>query len=352
MRRDVHDAPSDLPGDPFLRSALAECNLVLAPAFDEADNAALRSRDRHRGVVKAAAILGNLAVLIAILTTMAANLGDAAIVSAESTIRGAEFVITLIAVGSIAVGVFAQLQQRWYLQRHIAERLSLLKYDALVDLFATSSRANAASFDGWKSRLMAGVKGTAATTAGEMLTWAQTAHTFVHLAPSPEIAENTSSIGAFSAYYCRDGGRLEGQEAYFRERAHRYKATDSRLGSPLPSLFLLSVVLSLAYFVYVLWLYRFVSVVPSASVGAVLTGLAAVVLIVINVLRVLRSSDEYARNTMRFGALYQAIHPLGSRLRVTHDPHQILQTIVDIESLIEEEHREWLRLMIEAEWYS
>jgi exonuclease VII small subunit len=84
---------------------------------------------------------------------------------------------------------------------------------------------------------------------------------------------------------------------------------------------------------------------------------AAVLPVLGSCFRLLRSAFEYSRNTARFRAKYRALEQLISKLEValgqadTFTTEEIVRYMWKGELLLENEHREWLRLMKQAEWF-
>jgi hypothetical protein len=64
--------------------------------------------------------------------------------------------------------------------------------------------------------------------------------------------------------------------------------------------------------------------------------------------RTLRGAYEFGRNASRFRAKYYALVPLAERLSAGRDAPAIFHDLWYCEQILESEHREWLRLMIEA----
>ena len=118
----------------------------------------------------------------------------------------------------------------------------------------------------------------------------------------------------------------------------------------MPVLFLGGVIFSFFYAEYPL----VASVIEPGSrelLGRVLSAAAGGCIALAALVKILRTSDEYARNTMRFNAVYRALEALGRRLSNAAEMGSILRGIGDVEAVLEDEHREWLRLMIEADWH-
>ena len=72
-------------------------------------------------------------------------------------------------------------------------------------------------------------------------------------------------------------------------------------------------------------------------------------------IRILRSAHESTRNKTRFRAKQVALHEIEQRLRKnpianTADAEDVFRDLWCSEQILESEHREWLRLMLDAEW--
>jgi len=68
--------------------------------------------------------------------------------------------------------------------------------------------------------------------------------------------------------------------------------------------------------------------------------------------RTFRSAYDFARNTYRYRAKAVALNLIGSSLEHASGPHSQFLGLWFCEQTLENEHREWLRLMIEAEWFA
>src|SRR5439155_3729673 len=67
-------------------------------------------------------------------------------------------------------------------------------------------------------------------------------------------------------------------------------------------------------------------------------------------IRTLRTAYEFARNTSRYRAKAVALDRLDHILEEEKDPTSKVRLLGYSEGLLEFEHHEWCRLMIEAEW--
>jgi hypothetical protein len=79
--------------------------------------------------------------------------------------------------------------------------------------------------------------------------------------------------------------------------------------------------------------------------------LAACLPIIGGAIRLLRTAHEFGRNTLRFRATSNELKQLLDRLQKEADPRAKLEILHKTERALQAERREWLRLMIEAEWF-
>jgi hypothetical protein len=67
--------------------------------------------------------------------------------------------------------------------------------------------------------------------------------------------------------------------------------------------------------------------------------------------RTLRTAHEFGRNALRFRATAQKLGQLEAKLQKEDSPRAKLEVLQEAEQVLEVERREWLRLMVDAEWY-
>ena len=76
-------------------------------------------------------------------------------------------------------------------------------------------------------------------------------------------------------------------------------------------------------------------------------------------IRTLRSAHEFARLASLFRAKHNALKRIrdaldelmNEKIAVKNKTAQVLHTLWQCEQFLEDEHYEWLRLMLDAEWY-
>jgi hypothetical protein len=86
-------------------------------------------------------------------------------------------------------------------------------------------------------------------------------------------------------------------------------------------------------------------------VGELLIALAACLPVLGAGIRTLHTASERRRNAIRFQAKYYTLEKLRQELQQETDADAIFRLLWQCKRIMEFEHREWLRLMIEAEWF-
>lgn len=248
----------------------------------------------------------------------------------------------VVALISVGLGLFAAQQVNWLLERHKAERCRLLKFRCLIDPALWSGPASrAARLDRFRSEV----------AAIENLNRSGLHHWIAEdqLPETPEILSEAlvdrDGIRALIAYYQRQ--RLDVQAHFFADRARRNVRQDVWTRNLPPVLFFGSVLAALGHFGY--------DIVTGNHGESVVSRLLIVLAVVLAVLgagvRTFRGAHEFSRNTIRFRAKYLALNHLAEKLRQETDPAAALRDLWYCEQILESEHREWLRLMIDAEWF-
>jgi hypothetical protein len=67
--------------------------------------------------------------------------------------------------------------------------------------------------------------------------------------------------------------------------------------------------------------------------------------------RIHRAANESARNAARFEAVHHTLTALSERLRAAPDAPTVFRELGFCEQTFESDLREWMRLMVEAEWF-
>ena len=149
-------------------------------------------------------------------------------------------------------------------------------------------------------------------------------------------------------YYTEN--RVTFQSAYFYERSRQYEGRDRKLRLLPAACFFLSVTFALLHsLVDLVWNGQR----GSHYISTWLILLAACLPVIGGGVRTYRSAHEFARSASLFHAKHHNLEDLKKELEHadTNNPDAIMHLIWKCEDYLEREHREWLWLMIEAEWF-
>jgi hypothetical protein len=342
---------------PPLRDALARFQEKCAALFNESDDGAIRQQRRHRRVVRAFSVAGTLAVVFSILhlTRLLPLKGQKELTEwLAFVLLWGEAGAVVVAVGAVLYGVILSSQGHWLAGRHKAEMLRLLKFKLLLDPSLISGGAT--GLDEWEAKLDKEFESVERIKESSLHGWAWESRVpDIPVYPPGKI--DAGIIRDVLDYYQHK--RLDPQRDYFSTQATGNLRWDRLTRRVPPLLFFGSVLFAVAHLVgefveiygrgwpdyYDKWARE-----PSSlAVGFII--LAAILPTIGAGLRGWRSAYEFSRNTLRFHALQRALEELQDRLgRGNAEPEEIWRDLWWCEWLLEAEHREWLRLMIEAEW--
>jgi preprotein translocase subunit SecG len=338
-RDDMIDTLEDSERWPFLKP-LGGCHDELVKTYTDADGASKAAQNAHRNWVVVAAIFATLAVVLAII-----HLAE---LLPPPYVAVSELLAVLLA--ALAFNRGDKTREEWLQERHKAERCRFLKFSSMIlpDLYTQGGQLP----DEYTSHVgpqMAVVKHIAYINLEKWLS--------DDTPPPPPgrfLARNLDELTQLRDYYREK--RLDFQADYFERQAKRNVKTDNWWRSILPQFFRWSVyfvVVAVALLLLILWakpkghtLYLFES-------GAVIC--AALLPVFGSGIRIWRSAREATRNISRFRAKYIALQNISQRLRgdrIKNDEEAegVLRDLWCAEQIMESEHREWLRLMTEAEW--
>jgi hypothetical protein len=363
---DMHDTPEEMAQWKPLAAALQRCQETVEPAYRAADRTALRFQKQHQAITIAAAIAGTVAVLLAILQ-LPSIIGGFLV-----PIPTVEGVTAAIAFVAVLLGIFTLRHVGWMFLRHKAERFKFLKFRFLIDPHLWGDDAALRERTGqWLTYATDKLEGL---TNEEMETWA--GHGILPEEP-PSLAG--SQADAYTIYSLVDyylAKRCRNQLHYFERKAQQFSSTDRYIKELPRLLFFGSVLAALAHFSLDLFDTYFqpqatmqaavtAARVPTITLAVALILVAASLPVIGAGVRTFRSAYQLARNTSRYRAAFEAIKLPAERLeqdaerlyglyaegRTTVDAHDVFRDMWRCEQILEAEHREWLRLMMEAEWF-
>jgi hypothetical protein len=349
------DDSHDLQGWPKLAPVLQDCETTLGEAYRSADSISRNYHFRHKVAGIVAAFGGMFAVLFAI-----AQLPDKLPFGlsleggmAPGTAKGWEAVAAFAALVAVVVGLRVALSKKWLVEREKAERCRFVKFGFLISPEAWSDPS-----DVRQARLSRHVE--------DINTLDQQA--LQHLAEGEDKAFDATSVGtaAHIDEETIDRGTLRQLFDYYQEKRLclqlRYFERQAKgrylwdwLTRVLPLwLFFASIGAALLHFIYDV---VFPTHQESYDAGKYDTAtllmlmLAACLPVIAAAIRLLRAAHEFGRNRLRFQATSNELKQLLDRLQKEADPKAKLEILHKTESALQAERREWLRLMIEAEWF-
>ena len=332
---DMCKIDADLARWPQLAGNLQVCADVIEPAFRKADRAALRHQWYHRQLVKWATVFGTAAILFAILQLA---FGEAI---GLHQIAFDELVAVVIALVAFVLAAWSAFQVNWLVERNKAERLRMAKFHFLID--PELRNGDPATQQKKREELAGVVKTIEAAKHKEVLHWIEN-----DVVPTPPnsilgLATPPPFSGELLDYYRTR--RLDYQLAFFRKRANEYLRLRKVTMHVPPVLFLASVGAVLVHYGHDLLTH-------AESLDAFsrwLIVLAASLPVVGGAVRGFVSAYEAARNAYRYRAKAVALTSIQSALVHATDPRSQFLGLWFCEQTLENEHREWLRLMLETE---
>lgn len=335
--------------DPVLRQALIAIRETLLPVYRVADQRAIASQGRHRLIATLAAATGTLAVLFGI-----GELGCWALrIPTSLWVPHLEAVFLFACLVSVVLGLTASLQTGWLGERHKAELCRMLKFRLLARPELWTGR-----LEEWRRQLgeeTAAIRPIGGKAAKEA------ARLDLEPDPPPDTppgAVPAASLRVLADYYLAK--RLDFQRAFYASRVARYHERDRRLRHLPPLCFFASVAAALVN--YLVGAFEPRSSGPAGEVTMVvaicilLLVFAAAVPVIGTGVRTYRMAYEFARSASLFQAKLAALDHFKQALQhdlaaPAQDASAVLRRLWQCENFFEREHHEWLRLMLEAEWF-
>lgn len=348
---DMDDAPDLALLSPFppLHAAVAWLNGHVTPIWSAADAAAMRHQTRHQWLARVAVATGAGAIILAVVQ-LALKQSWSGFSTTAAWIEG---VIVLAGVISVGVGLWAKSDRKWLGCRHRADRLRMLKFRALArpELW----KGQDAQWQAWVEKEIASLPAPEDLNQMELWSKEDTSE-----AESPATGNSTTSSAtrrALAAYYRHK--RLLNQADYFgRKGKQAGQSLAVKMRHQRERLFFATIGCVLFHFaadyqggrmehqhlaeaaraweLASLWGIVLAAVLPVAGIGV----------------RAWSAAFELSRKARSFEAKHQAMHKAVARLgNGTEELPVILGHLQQDELFLEQEHREWLRLLLDAEWF-
>jgi hypothetical protein len=359
---------------PALRPVLTAIDKQVLPIYLASDQGAIRARNWHWRTVRFAAISGTAAVMMSIFELWELSSREEghdhhqplplhlvgrllALFGADPGLAGGgiELVLAVAALVSVAVGVFAAWHKGWLHQRYTAEQCRGIKFRMLLD----PARWVGKTLEEIQAELAKDIENLnlprdlKCCTEHHIEQWVL--RDFSPPLKHPELAEyrdfpaDLGSVEGQIVEYCRDK-RLRLQARYFESQAERREARERWSRYIVPCAFFLSIIAASLHFSL-----DFNSLERNAAAepgwwSRFLMMIAALLPVAAACVRTLRTAQEFGRNSLRFKSLKNELNELDLRLNRKTGSDR-LWTLRAAETALDVEHRSWMRLMTEAEWF-
>jgi hypothetical protein len=374
---DMDDLQQDLQRWPKLAPVLKDCEITLGKAYCRADCNSRKYHFRHKVAGIVAAFGGMFAVLFAIAQLRRKLPYELRLVGevAPGTAHQWETVAAFAALVAVVVGLRVALSKKWLVDREKAERYRFVKFGFLISPEAWSDPSDVRQ--AWLSRRVEDIDALKRQDLKRLAEEADKASEATSVGPAARIDETT--LDQLVDYYLEK--RLCLQLRYFERQAKRRDLWDGLTWVVPFMFFFLSIAAAFAHFFHELveanffyslvepLLDTFPTLIPEQILNVIGTQhssqdsneldivslrliLAAACLPVIGAaVRILRTAHEFGRNTLRFRATSNELKQHLDGLQNEPDPRAKVEILHKTERALQAERREWLRLMIEAEWF-
>jgi hypothetical protein len=344
-REELYDTEDEQAVPGRLGYYLRLCRQELWPRFQRLDAEAIAAQNSHRRMTKTIASLGGAALVLgsfqlAMPKLEASNLYPSwklTFAGWESFLPWLEGILAASTAVFVLVGLARKRHRAWLLARYQAERLRLLKFRAFADPRVWTDAPGPGD---WEADFTREVTRILEIEGDELESISH--HEPVPALPSAALAESVSEPTRRELLVYYRIKRLEPQTEYFERRARRTFFFDNPV--LLPLVFFVSVGCVLVHFALERVRHESALAVGFAIVSLALPAAWAGV-------RTYRSANEFSRNRSRSLAKQNALAELGDRLSREREPQAIFGDVLLAEYILAADQHEWLRLMVEAEWY-
>ena len=323
---------------PALAEAIRFLDDHVKVAYYKADAAALAHQKTHRRLAGVAIIGGALAIVLAIFQL-------ALKASHPGSIRSIGLLEVVAAGAAVTIGFWAKFDHQWFIQRHIAERLRMLKFQALGQAKFWSGQRD--GWQRWVRRQIADLEEIADIKT--VKAWSIGGHAEPFEPVPPSCPDDETATAAVAIYYRRK--RVDFQAAYFKQQSEKLEKESAWLHRAGFWLFFCSNVIVFVHFLADAMLD------PKAAhilewIGVWPLALAAILPVLGFAARAWVGAFERTRSAHQFQAKHQGLlRSSNDLLRDQASCAATMHHIAHLEHFLEHEHREWLRLLMDAEWF-
>jgi hypothetical protein len=327
----------------------------LFETYSKYDTISLQKQRYHKIFAYFAVLFGTTAILLAIfqVTLRLSLLENERVLENVDIVKYFELFSLSIAVLAVSIAVGSHQHKGWLKKRFLAEQCRSLKFRALIHpfLWCSSKRSWEDRYTQWKERF--NEKAALLKEAREPSIEECIKSDEIN-APPPDITKCSFEavyIRSLVDYYQKK--RLLAQIAYFKERAFYFESINKSTGWIPNFCFIASVECAAGHFGIELLNSPNPSLTFISSILLLLTLLFPIFAIGA---RTLRSSIEVSRSDALYQSKSRALEHFNMRLdeellKEFIQWGEILKILWQCENFFENENREWLRMMNEAEWF-
>jgi type III secretion system FlhB-like substrate exporter len=330
-----------------LQAAFQYLQTELLPLWQVADAAAMKYQRQHRILARTVIGTGTAAVVLAILQMAVARQAPSLVTPALTL----EILAVMAGTIAVTVGLWTKGDRHWLCERNRAERLRILKFKALgwSELWLPDPVP-------WQQRLNGEISLLKQSVAEvDVRRWSENELAQPEPAFTTGVSPNGADWPALESYFLVK--RLKFQSHYYENsfKLHHAAARPWRhLSLPI---FILSNICILIHFI-ANRLSDFAlnhSLPPMVQiwegVGIWSLALAAIIPVIGLGIRVWLGAFEPHRSSNLHRCKHQTVENLRQQMDSLKSlPQAWFQHVAEVEKFFENEHREWLRLMLETEW--
>ena len=304
--------------------------------YHTADFEAARLQKQYLRASLWCTLFAGLAVLLALI-----QLAGFELMEAPYLLPQLELGLVVFAVLLVPISYRFNWQNGWLINRSKAERFRELKFSTILD----PSFWQPATKEKRKAEFQAAARDIDSIETDEVPPDLFDASTGGEI--SKVLTDSYKLDVAIASYYLRR--RLSVQARYLKHKSHQFHEQDSRTKT-------IGVVLFFAVIVFV-FAHATIEVIGDNQngltpiLGRVLIALAAAIPALGATLRVYRGGREAGRNHIRSQATYRILNHLQGDLEAADSVPAQIKAMVRTESVLATEHRQWLQLMSECEWF-
>lgn len=345
---DMNDGPEMAVLAPFpeLQSELIWLKSMLTTRWSEVDQEALRCQSRHQRLARIAIATGTSAIILAVIQLSI----KLTLPSLADVLLLLEALAVAAAVVAVGVGIGAKFDRRWLGQRHLAEQLRMLKFRSLAQLWCLPQP----SWRVWVTENLSQIGST--DDFGRVEQWSREGEVEPDLSLAVDCEPSANLARALTIYYRFK--RVGFQADYFKHRRENYERRTSRWRHLNLPVFLISVFCVIAHFGLEFQANRLDKAGSEEaarhweSLAVWFVALAAIIPIFGAGVRAWFAAFELPRSASLFAAKHRALGHLVQHLQEDSGKVSLtLRHMAQAEHFLENEHREWLRLLLETEWF-